>query len=177
MKDIDIVLIDDNSFFSRVVNFFIGKWSHCFIMYNQYGPVIIHADGGKVRMETLDGLLKGVGDYKFKAFRLRKDYVFDKARAIEYLNEQRGKKYNIMNAIGRGLYRLAYYLFRLKRDSTSIFYDTNHFICSVLVGGLFKDQGIDIKQDVDWTQLEPGDIEDSLIFEEVTEEWNSQMTT
>ena len=166
LEDLDIIIMSDQSFWSRLINFFVGKWSHCVVVTEASSNLIVHADGGEVRRETLDELLTRCPSYKLKVLRVRKGTEFSKRVARRWLYEQIGKEYDIPNAIGRGIYRLLSW-FGVKRDNPSLLDNPNKYICSELIGAMFDYQGLEVLKTAHYTQLEPGDLQDAPFLEEV----------
>lgn len=164
MKAFDIVVMTDQAFLSRVIHFFVGKWSHVFIALTN--DMIVHADGGEVRKEILGNMLAKSPKYELVVLRLKPEYQeqFSKIKAMQYVESQLKEKYNTMNAIGRGVYRFLSW-FGINRKGESVFYDDKQLICSVFGGGMYEDQGLEIKKNVHWTQLEPADVLASDLFD------------
>jgi len=166
-EDMDVIVMSDQAFLSRLIHFFVGKWSHCFIVTDAKDGTIVHADGGRVTRESLDSMLLRSPQYELVVLRTKRGVGFSNFKGRRWLNAQVGRKYDTLNAVARGLYRFLSW-FGISRNSTSVFDDSNKYICSVLVGGMFDNQDIALRDKVDWTQLEPQDLLASDVLDTVS---------
>jgi hypothetical protein len=156
-EDLDVFVLSDQSWVSRVIAFFIGKWNHAGIILNAHTQEIAHADCGKVMKEPLSRMLSRSPKWELKILRLRPEHKMNKEKALKFVQSQVGKKYGTMNAIGRGIYRFFSWL-GISRKDRSIFYDDNELICSVFVASILDDQSIITRDHVHFTQMEPEDF-------------------
>ncbi len=156
LKLLDVLVMTDSSFLSRVVKFFIGKWTHV-VFYVGYNT-ILHADGGAVKVETLQGYLQKFPDTVIAVARIKHpSVILKKDLVIHELYALLKAKYDTRNAIARGVYHMFYYL-GVSRSKPSIFDVKTKFFCPEPFGYVMKKEfGLNIRPNVHYTNLEPRD--------------------
>jgi len=170
IKKFNVVVTRDDGFISKIIQFFMGGYSHVFMSFGE--NVIFHADAGKVRFDTLENLCKNSPN--MVAHVLKPKFNFNRKYAHSKCMELDNSPYDTLNAIARLYYKIAWY-FGIRRYNPSKFDSSTQYICSVLIPFIF---GITwVRPRVNPSQLVPEDYlaPDSEFEYDYSFKWNSKL--